>query len=119
MIMDKIIVVISGFGLIAFIYWFFFGKRSEVVEASDEIEIVVSGGYKPDVIKLQKGVETKLRIRRTDANPCLEEFIIPDFRIKKYLPLDKNVEITLKPDKSGTWDFHCGMNMNHGKIIVD
>lgn len=129
--LDKIIVTSLGFFLVGFIYWFFFGKKSSYAEASYDakamkdrsdgqglINIIVDGGYKPDVIKLKKGLVTKLRITRTDSNSCLEEFIIPDFKIKKYLPLNKEIEITLKPDLVGSWDFHCGMNMNHGKIIV-
>ena len=129
--MDKMIVTLSGTLLIGFIYWFFFGKRSssssgtvkaltgkEAAEGQDVIKIVVEGGYQPDVIRLKKGVKTTLIFERTDVNSCLEEFIIPDLKIKKYLPMNKEIKIVIKLDRTGSWNFHCGMNMYHGRIIV-
>ncbi|MBI2103706.1 cupredoxin domain-containing protein [Candidatus Woesebacteria bacterium] len=73
---------------------------------------------KPQTIKVKKGGEVKLTLMRKDPNSCLEEFILPDFKIKKYLPLNKKVEIAFKSEKSGEFGFHCGMNMYHGKIVV-
>jgi plastocyanin domain-containing protein len=117
--MDKILVTILGFGLIGLIYWFFFGKREEPVEMIREGgDIIVDGGYKPNIIKVKKGQETKLTLVRGDPNSCLEEFILPDFKIKKYLPLNKKVEISFTPTKAGEYAFHCGMNMYHGKVVV-
>ena len=117
--MDKIAVTVFGVGLIGFIYWFFFGKREDIVEAEGkEISIIVDGGYKPQTIRIKKGEEVKLALLRKDLNSCLEEFILPDFKIKKYLPLNKKVEISLTPKVSGEFGFHCGMNMYHGKVIV-
>lgn len=115
----KFIVTIISFSFIGLIYWFFFGKKEGVVSANGLLKVKVSGGYKPEVIKLKKGVKTTLVFERTDPNTCLEEFILPDFKIKKYLPLNEEVEIALKPKKSGSFGFHCGMNMYHGKIVVE
>ncbi len=119
--MDKIIVTISGVGLIGLIYWFFFGKKSSFAEATEgqgKINVIVEGGYKPQTIKAKKGEEVKLTLLRKDSNSCLEEFILPDFKIKKYLPLNKKVEISFVPKETGEFGFHCGMNMYHGKVIV-
>ena len=117
--MDKLIVSIGGLGLIGFIYWFFFGKKGGAFEVSSEVNILVDGGYKPAAIKVKKGVETTLKITRRDSNSCLEDIVLPDFKIKKYLPLNKEVVIKIKPNKTGEFGFHCGMNMYHGKIIVE
>ncbi|HJY98336.1 MAG TPA: cupredoxin domain-containing protein [Patescibacteria group bacterium] len=120
--MDKILVVVSGIGAIAFIWWFFFGKRNETVEASAAkggVNVIVDGGYKPQVIKVKKGEKTTISLLRKDPNSCLEEFILPDFKIKKYLPLGKRVEVEINPPRSGEFSFHCGMNMFHGKVIVE
>lgn len=113
--MDKIIVTSLGVALIAGIYWFFFGKKEE---ASLQTNIRVSGGYKPARIQISSGKPTTLTFTRTDSNPCLEEIVIPDFKIKKILPMNEPVTITLSPTKPGTYPIHCGMNMFHGKIIV-
>ena len=116
---NKLLVIISGLGLIALIYWFFFGKKREVYEATNgEIEIIVKGGYKPEIIKLKKGKVVKLTFVRSDPSDCLEEVILPDFKIRKYLPLNEPVTIEIRPQDVGTYGLHCGMNMYHGRIIV-
>ena len=116
--MDKILVTIGGIFTIGFIYWFFFGKREEAVVAGERVEVLVEGGYKPENIKIKKGQKTTLSFLRKDPNDCLEEFILPDFKIKKYLPVGKKVDVEITPEKTGTFGFHCGMNMYHGKIVV-
>lgn len=118
--MDKLLITVGGIGLMGLVYWFFFGKREEAVTAvSEEADILVDGGYKPSVIKIKKGRKTKISLIRKDTNSCLEEFILPDFKISKYLPLNQKVAIEITPNKAGEFSFHCGMNMFHGKIIVD
>lgn len=118
MSIDKLSVTLGGIALIGFIYWFFFGKKEEVVLVTDEVDMIVDGGYKPEIIKIKKGQKTTISLLRKDSNTCLEEFILPDFKIKKYLPVGKKVEIEITPTKVGEFVFHCGMNMFHGKIIV-
>ena len=118
--MDKILVISGGIGLIAFIWWFFFGKREGVtVVAEGKVDVVVDGGYKPAVIKIKKGEKTTISLLRKDPNSCLEEFILPDFKVSKFLPVGEKVDIEITPTKSGEFGFHCGMNMFHGKVIVE
>ena len=120
--MDKILVATFGVTLVGFIYWFFFGKKpagNEVSANSGKIEIVVEGGYRPSVIRVRKGQKTTISLLRKDSNSCLEEFIIPDFKIKTYLPVGKSVEIEITPQNTGEFPFHCGMNMFHGKVVVE
>lgn len=114
---DKIVVTILGIALIGFIYSFFFGKSEEEGDGQN-MEIIVDGGYKPSVIKLNKGMTSKITFLRKDANSCLEEVVIPDFKIKQYLPLNQKVTVEITPDKTGTFPFHCGMSMYFGKIKV-
>lgn len=116
--MDKTIVTTAGIAAILGIYLFFFGKKEKAVEASGSITITVDGGYKPKLIKIPKNQKTTLIFLRKDANTCLEELIIPDYKIKKYLPMHTPVVITLEPKKPGSYNFHCGMNMFHGAIEV-
>jgi len=115
--MDKILVTSVGVLSIGFIYWFFFGKKEEVISGRN-IKIIVEGGYKPSVIKLQKGKTAKITFLRKDKNSCLEEVVLSDFKIRKYLPMNKPVYIEVTPTKQGEFPFQCGMNMFHGKIIV-
>lgn len=116
--MDKILVAIFGFAGIVFTFWFFLGKREKAVEAQDSIDVVVDGGYSPEVVSIPFGKPTKLNFTRHDSTFCLEEISIPDFKIRKRLPLNKTVTIEVNPEKTGEFVYSCGMNMYHGKIIV-
>ena len=116
--MDKLIITIAGLVSIGGIYWFFFGEKEETSETKNSWDVLVEGGYKPNTITISKKKPSTLTFTRTDANSCLEDVIIPDFKIKEFLPLNKPVTITLSPSKPGTYTMHCGMNMFHGKIIV-
>ena len=116
--MDKIIVTSLGLGTIAAIYWFFFGKKEESMKASDTWNIIVEGGYKPNVIKIFKDKPATLTFTRKDPNPCLEEIVLPDYKIKKFLPINKPVTITLPLPHPDKISIHCGMNMFHGRIEV-
>ncbi len=123
--MDKTIVTAAGIGLIAIIYWFFFGKKSGEAgsRSAGEVakttwDITVEGGYKPAVIKIPNGKPSTITFTRRDPNSCLEEVVLPEFKIKKFLPLNEKVTVILSPTKSGIYGMHCGMNMFHGKIIV-
>lgn len=116
--MDKFVVTSLGLTTIAAIYWFFFGKKEETsMASSDTWTITVDGGYKPNVIKIPKDKAAVLTFIRRDANSCLEEIVFPDYKIKKYLPLNEPVVITL-PAPHKTSGFHCGMSMFQGRIEV-
>lgn len=118
MTIDKIVVVVIGVIGIIFTYWFFLKRKETVVFAHGSIDILVDGGYKPEVVEIPVNKETKLNFTRKDSNPCLEEVILGDFKIKKNLPLNETVVITLNPKKTGIFRFSCGMGMFHGKLIV-
>ena len=116
--LNNIIVTIAGISIIAFIYWFFLMKKEKAVIAGDFVDITVSGGYSPDTIAITKDKKITLRFTRQDKSSCLEEIVIPEFKIRKFLPLGKTVAIELNPKKAGEYEFVCGMNMFHGKLIV-
>jgi plastocyanin domain-containing protein len=122
--MDKILVSLAGIIGIIFTAWYFFGKKEEVFEAPStssgqaSVDILVKGGYSPSIIQVKEGKNTTLKFLRTDENSCLEEVILSEFKIKRFLPLNKTVFVEIRPDKIGTFDFSCGMGMFHGKLIV-
>ncbi len=119
MSLDKILVSVFGILGIVFTYWFFLMKKEKVVAiTSDSVDIIVSGGYQPEVISVPKGKTTKINFLRKDPSSCLEEVVLSDFKIRKYLPIGEKASILIKPEKAGIYNFVCGMNMFHGKIIV-
>ena len=119
MTLDKLLVIIVALGGIGFTYWFFLLKNEkEVVAAGDTIDIIVEGGYNPEVIAIPQGKTTKLTFIRKDTNSCLEEVVLGDFHIRKYLPLNEKITVALTPEKKGEFGYSCGMGMFHGKIVV-
>ncbi len=118
MTIDKIVIALIGSAGIAFTYWFFLMKKDNAVAVSGSVDITVDGGYTPDVISVSKGKPTKINFIRKDPSNCLEEVVISDFKIRKFLPLNQKVTVEITPQKTGEFGFACGMNMFHGKIIV-
>ena len=116
--MDKILAALFSIAGIVFTYWFFLMKKEEVVLVKDSVDIVVEGGYSPNTISIPKGKTTKISFLRKDQSSCLEEVVLSDFKVRKFLPLNKKVTIEVTPQKAGEFGFACGMNMFHGKIIV-
>lgn len=115
---DKIIVTVTGFIAVTLTYWFFLMKKEKRVAVTDSVDIAVEGGYSPETIIIPKGKTTKIVFLRTDPNSCLEEVVLGDFKVRKYLPMNQKVAVELKPEKEGEYVYACGMNMYHGKIIV-
>jgi len=118
--LDKFIVTLLSIGGMIFTYWFFLMKKEEeaVIVSTNNVDIIVKGGYSPNIISIPKEERTTLNFIRKDPSSCLEEVILPDFKIRKYLPLNKATQIHITPKKSGTFEISCGMNMFHAKIIV-
>ena len=117
---DKILVIIFSVVGIIFTYWFFLMKKDDeaVIVSESSVDIVVEGGYSPNVISVSKNKTTTLNFFRKDPSSCLEEVVLPDFKIRKHLPLNKKTSIIINPQQTGTFEISCGMNMFHGKIIV-
>lgn len=116
---DKLLVALFSISGIVFTYWFFLKKEDKQVEAiGDEVDITVEGGYKPASVVIPLGKTTKLNFFRKDPSSCLEEVVLGDFKIRKFLPLNENTTLEITPQKKGEFGFSCGMGMFHGKLLV-
>lgn len=120
----EIMVILGGVGLIGLVLWYFFGERESVAAEVNaggvqEIAITVKGGYSPDVIAVKPGVPVRLNFYRDETSSCSEQVIISDFGIARDLPAFKTTQVEFTPDRSGEFPFTCGMNMLHGKLVVE
>jgi len=115
---DKVLVAIFSVAGVVFTYWFFLMKKEEMVSVTNSVDITVEGGYTPNAISIPKGKTTKISFTRKDPSSCLEEMVLGDFKIRKFLPLNQKVTVEVTPQKEGEYGFACGMNMFHGKIVV-
>jgi Cu+-exporting ATPase len=114
----------AGALLLAGIAVFFFGKRRAAAPAAQragrqEVTVVVRGGYTPDLIVARKGVPLRLVFDRRENSPCSDEIVFPDFGLRRALPAFAKTELELVPDRTGEFEFTCGMNMLHGKLLVE
>lgn len=117
-------VLLGGIALSVLIVWYFFGpkKRTAARVSSggvQEVNINVKGAYSPDVIVVKQGSPVRLNFYRDETSSCSEEVILSDFGIARKLPAFQTTSVEFTPDKTGQFTFTCGMNMLHGKLIVE
>jgi plastocyanin domain-containing protein len=123
---SQLLVLFGGIAAIAGVNWYFFFARRTVVSATEsgsrgvqEAIITVLGGYSPAVVKVHRGSPVRLVFDRKETSSCSEEIVFPDFGIRKFLPAHQRTAVEFTPDKSGSYDFTCGMSMLRGKLIVE
>jgi plastocyanin domain-containing protein len=96
---------------------------ASVAQAEDaaprEIEIVVDGGYQPNKIVVKEGERVRLKFVRKDYSPCTKEVVFPSLNLRRELPTNQPVYIDLPALAPGEIEFHCGMNMVKGTIVVE
>lgn len=82
-----------------------------------KIEITTKG-YQPTSLKLRRGVLAPVTFLRTTDATCAKEIVLPDFNIRRALPLSEPVVAVFTPTRRGAFTFVCGMNMMRGQLIV-
>lgn len=91
----------------------------EGASAGDSAIIVADGrGFTPSQVTLNKGSAGKLRFERKTDDTCATEVLFPDLNIKRPLPLNQVVEISVPTTESKTYAFTCGMGMFKSSIVV-
>ena len=122
---DRTVVDFVGFGLIAFIVWFFWlvktrGVRAAVASSGyQEQMVLVKGGYTPDVIVVEAGKPVRLNFVRQESASCSEMVLLPAFSKSARLPEGQTVAVEFLPKERGEFEFACQMGMLRGKVIVE
>lgn len=120
----RIAAIVIALILIAFIVWWFFGKHTEsagkstIVNDEQTATIVVNGGYSPSTVILKKGVPAQVNFDMRDSTACLSHVVFEQLGVNKDLTKQKITTVNIPTDKAGTYNFACGMDMFHGKVIV-
>ena len=119
----EIVVTTAAFLVSGGLVWFFFGpkasSRTELREGVQEVQITVKGGYSPSLIRVREGVPLRMTFDRREGGECTSEVVFPDFRMRRALPAFAKTTVDLLPEKTGEFAFACGMNMVHGRLIVE
>ena len=105
--------------IILIVWWFWISKPQSVKASSNTVKIVVENGvYTPSHIETKLGETVKLVFLRKDPSPCAEKVIFEKLGMSLDLPVDKPIEIRIKPEKSGDYAFNCQMKMYVGHLSV-
>ena len=124
MTLDKWLVLAAGILAIAWVLWYFLlarraaGTARSAGSGVQEITVTVRGGYDPAEIHVQAGRPVRLVFDRQETSSCSEEVLLPDFRIRRFLPANQSTSIEFTPERPGDHEFTCGMGMLRGKLIV-
>jgi len=113
----------GGLAVTGLLGWFFFGPKkvrsAELVGMVQEVKVTVKGGYSPDLIRVRQGVPLRIVFDRQESGECTSRVVFPDFALNQSLPAYAQTSVELLPGKAGEFGFACGMNMVHGKLIVE
>jgi len=121
----QIFVTIAGVALIALIAWWFWFSRKAGVRAAiagsgvQELDVVVKGGYTPDVIVVKAGKPVRLNFNRQETAACSEMVVFPDFNKSATLPTGEVTPVEFTPTTPGEYGFSCQMGMFRGKLVVE
>jgi len=118
-----IAVVAGGVALTGLLGWFFFGPRkahsTDLVGNVQEVTVTVKGGYSPDLVRVRQGIPLRIVFDRQESGECTSRVVFPDFALNRSLSAYGQTTVELLPDRAGEFGFACGMNMIHGKLIVE
>lgn len=85
----------------------------------DKYRVVVgAGGYSPDTLVVAAGGSARVVFHRHDGSMCSEEVVFPAQGVRVTLTEREDVAVELPASDPGEYDFHCGMNMLHGRLIA-
>jgi plastocyanin domain-containing protein len=119
----QIAVTIAGLLLIAAVGWFFFGERpqtaAQLAGGVQVLRVTVKGGYSPDTLVVKRGRPVRIDFDRQETASCSDIVVFGDFGISRALPAFQTTPVELTPEKPGTYEFTCGMNMLRGRLIVE
>jgi P-type Cu+ transporter len=116
-------VVLGGLALTGLLGWFFFGPKkarsAELVGNVQEVTVTVKGGYSPDLVRVRQGVPLRIVFDRQESGECTSRVVFPDFALNQSLPAYARTTVDVMPDRVGEFGFACGMNMVHGRLVVE
>jgi plastocyanin domain-containing protein len=97
-----------------------FAVATNIVEAHTRtIKIRVDkNGFSPSSIEVEAGHKLNLVFNRADKNNCGNKVVFPKLKIRKNLPVGKDVIVSFTPTEAGQVTFTCGMGMMKGSIVV-
>lgn len=102
--------------------WYFFAPRrahaATVSAGVQQIEVMVRGGYSPNIIEVRQGIPVEIEFDRQETGDCSSRVVFPDLQLSAALPAHQRTTVRFTPEQAGSFGFACGMNMIHGTLVV-
>ena len=73
--------------------------------------------YQVEPLLLKKGIPVRMTVDVDSLIGCAKSVVIKDFGVRKYVSKTNNI-IEFTPNKTGTINIACSMNMYRGTFIV-
>ena len=94
------------------------GEGAEAGGAEGLAIEVGADGYEPSQVEATAGEPLTLTFTRVTDEGCGQELVIPAHDVRRSLPLNEPVSVTITPEEAGELRFTCGMDMYDGAIVV-
>ena len=96
------------------------GDAAPVIAADQGVIAITVGGegFQPSSVKFKKGAPATLVFTRTTDETCATEVVFPQLDIKKDLPKNTPVTVTVPTDKEQKLTFQCGMGMYKSSVLI-
>ncbi len=123
MTLIDVVVIVATVLASAGLLWFFFGartaaRRAETTGLTQQVTVVVRGGYSPQRIEAVAGVPLQITFDRQESGDGTSRVVFGDLSLSGSLPAFEKTIVEITPDHAGQLDSSCGMNMIHGSLTV-
>lgn len=116
-----VVVLIIGFGIFMLANSGNTASTGSTINSKGEIQIiklsVENGKYIMNSSEIKKGVPIRIEADMSKMPGCSKSIVISSFNVRKsFTSASNTVEFT--PDKAGTFNIACSMNMYTGTFVV-
>ncbi len=103
---NDVVVIMGTVVAAAGLLWFFFGRRPEAHRAdtdgqSQQVTVVVRGGYTPQRIEAVAGVPLQITFDRQESGDCSSRVVFSDLRLSAALPAFEKTIVEFTPERAG------------------
>ena len=116
-----IVILVVGFGIFMFANSGNAELNGNIINSNGEVQVVklsVQGGsYIMNPSEVKKGIPVRIEADMSKMPGCSKSIVISSFNVRKsFTSSDNTVEFI--PDKAGTFNIACSMNMYRGTFTV-
>lgn len=87
--------------------------------ASSDVKITVTDeGFRPAIVVLRRGAQTRITFVRQTENTCATAVVVQELGIDLNLPLNEPVSVEVTPQSAGQYNYGCGTGPFNGTIMV-